>query len=292
MKKLSLLLFYTIILVVQVSGQNVGIGINNPDTKLQVDSAIRIGKNQVLQPGQKNSLKFGDGDYATISEQGKDDRLILNAKSFSFSTGKVAIGLDSARESLDVNGALILGNATNSNLGTVRYNNTRNDIEFRDISGWNAVKNRYFTKDSYNIFDTSRNREVDMSGTDLTVPETGVYLINYYVDAYNSFYLAGEAGSSPDDNKIVYSTYAFLFNKTANYKYQQNKIDFLDIQNDYSGAAMFYQYRLPAHQVSGSTVQPLTANDKIGIKMKQTTDPMGFGEMRLSFCTITLVRLY
>ena len=86
--------------------QNVGIGTTTPDEKLQVDSVIRIGKNAVIATGstRKNTIKFGDGNFATIGEQDKDDRLVLNAGSFSFRTGNVGIGLDSATEKLHVNG--------------------------------------------------------------------------------------------------------------------------------------------------------------------------------------------
>jgi hypothetical protein len=91
-----------------VFAQNIGIGTTTPDEKLQVDSVIRIGKNAIIPTGstRKNTIKFGDGNFATISEQDKDDRLVLNAGSFSFRTGNVGIGLDSATEKLDVNGDL------------------------------------------------------------------------------------------------------------------------------------------------------------------------------------------
>jgi hypothetical protein len=86
--------------------QNVGIGTTTPDEKLQVDSVIRIGKNAIITSGstRKNTIKFGDGNFATIGEQDKDDRIVLNAGSFSFRTGNVGIGLDSATEKLHVNG--------------------------------------------------------------------------------------------------------------------------------------------------------------------------------------------
>jgi hypothetical protein len=97
-----LILFFS----ANVYSQNVGIGTTTPDEKLQVDSVIRIGKNAIIPTGstRKNTIKFGDGNFATIGEQDKDDRLVLNAGSFSFRTGNVGIGLDSATEKLHVNG--------------------------------------------------------------------------------------------------------------------------------------------------------------------------------------------
>ena len=274
--------------------QNTGIGISNPDTKLQVDSSLRIGKNQILDYGQLNInlLKFGDGDYTSIGEQERDDRMVLRAGGFSFRNGKVGIGIDSAREALDVNGAVIVGPAINNNAGTLRYNSSKNDLEFRDNSRWNSLKNVYFTKEAYNLSSSLRNVPVDFTETDVTVPEAGVYLINYFVDAYNTFYLAGEASTNPPDDKIVYYTYAYLSNKTSGADYQQNKIDFLDTQSDANGPARFYIYQLPAHQVSGVTVKVLNANDKIGIKLRQTTAANGTGEMRIRASEIVLVRLY
>ena len=104
MKKIitAFLLFFCI----NVFAQNVGIGTTTPDEKLQVDSTIRVGKNQIISPGstKKNTIKFGDGNFATIGEQDKDDRIVLNAGSFSFKTGNVGFNIDSAKERLDVNG--------------------------------------------------------------------------------------------------------------------------------------------------------------------------------------------
>ncbi|NOU38137.1 MAG: hypothetical protein HOO89_05445 [Ferruginibacter sp.] len=103
--------FFTLTILLYTSStfaQNVGIGIAIPDEKLQVDSTIRVGKNAIIVQGstKKNTIKFGDGDYVTIGEQNKDDRLVLNAGSFSFANGNVGIGVDSATEKLDINGLI------------------------------------------------------------------------------------------------------------------------------------------------------------------------------------------
>jgi hypothetical protein len=112
MKQLITILF--LFFCVNVFAQNVGIGTTTPDEKLQVDSVIRIGKNAVIPIGstRKNTIKFGDGNFATIGEQDKDDRIVLNAESFSFRNGNVGIGVDSAIAKLDVVGSLKITNGT------------------------------------------------------------------------------------------------------------------------------------------------------------------------------------
>ncbi len=99
---------------IMVDAQNVGIGTTTPDEKLQVDSVIRVGKNAIIQTGstRKNTIKFGDGNFATIGEQDKDDRIVLNAGSFSFRNGNVGIGVDSAIAKLDVVGSLKITNGS------------------------------------------------------------------------------------------------------------------------------------------------------------------------------------
>jgi hypothetical protein len=62
------------------SAQNVGIGTNLPQEKLQVDSgSIKIG-NTVWSALNTWFLKFGDGNYVTIGEDEADDRLLIRAK--------------------------------------------------------------------------------------------------------------------------------------------------------------------------------------------------------------------
>lgn len=101
--------------------QNVGIGTSTPDEKLQVDCVIRIGKNQTiaLESSRQNLVKFGDGNFVTVGEQDKDDRLVLKASSFTFKNGKVDIGVDSVKDILDINGALIINNTNNNNKGGI-----------------------------------------------------------------------------------------------------------------------------------------------------------------------------
>ncbi len=78
--------FFSCIVVLAASGQgNVGIGFALPTERLQVDSAIKIG-NVPWNASINNSryLKFGDGGYVTIGENGLDDRLEFSAREFLF----------------------------------------------------------------------------------------------------------------------------------------------------------------------------------------------------------------
>lgn len=272
--------------------QNVGIGTIAPDENLQVDSIIHIGKNQVIPAGssRKNLIRFGDQNYVTIGEQDKDDYLVLKASNFNFSNGAVGIGIDSAREKLDVNGAVKIGFTNSNNQGTLRFNNTTNDIEFRDNTSWNAVKNRFFNKEVTSLFSENVNTFVDFPTTDITVPENGTYLITYFIDAYNNFTLSGTPAQTV--NKLTYSTEASIWNKTANSMYQRMKIDFLNNYVTGTGAGAINHYNNPAHAVSGSIAKTLTAGERIGVKMYQTADSEGGGRIAITNCSITLVRLF
>lgn len=118
-----------LIFCINVFAQNIGVGTTIPDEKLQVDSVIRVGKNQTIPSGstRKNLIKFGDGNYVTVGEQGKDDRLNMQAGSFAFKNGNggvgdggvgdgnVGIGQDSAKEKLDVAGNI--NTSGNMNVG-------------------------------------------------------------------------------------------------------------------------------------------------------------------------------
>ena len=272
--------------------QNVGIGIATPDEKLQVDSIIRVGKNEVIPQGslRQNLIKFGDGNFTTIGEQQKDDRLVLNAGSFSFTTGKVGIGVDSAREMLDVNGGIIIRNSSSNIAGAIRYNAASAALEYRDSEKWNSTKNTYLTKTSYFFEDTSRNIEVNVAQTDLIIPDAGTYLVNYYVNAYNTYFLSGTPTYTFD--KYVYRTDVYLYEKNSSTLFQRMKIDNIEISSGGTGEGYAEYFRLPSHEISGVVVMQLLANSKVGIKLKQRTDTNGFGKMRIEQCIITAVKLY
>jgi hypothetical protein len=170
------------------SAQNVGIGITTPDEKLQVDSVIRIGKNAIITAGstRKNTIKFGDGNFATIGEQDKDDRLVLNAGSFTFKTGKIGIGIDSAREMLDVNGGVIIGNTITNNLGAIKYTVADSSFQGFDNTRWKSLINNFeiVGEDAANLpssfSSNSRNQYLPIPGYNYTIPKSGNYLVLLY----------------------------------------------------------------------------------------------------------------
>ena len=257
-----------------------------------MDSIIRVGKNEVIPQGslRQNLIKFGDGNFTTIGEQQKDDRLVLNAGSFNFTTGKVGIGVDSAREMLDVNGGIIIRNSSSNIVGAIRYNAASAALEYRDSEKWNSTKNTYLTKTSYFFEDTSRNIEVNVAQTDLIIPDAGTYLINYYVNAYNTYFLSGTPTYTLD--KYVYRTDVYLYEKNSSTLFQRMKIDNIEISSGGTGEGYAEYFRLPSHEISGVVVMQLLANSKVGIKLKQRTDTNGFGKMRIEQCIITAVKLY
>jgi hypothetical protein len=131
------------------NAQNVGIGTSTPDEKLQVDSTIRVGKNEIILQGstRKNLIKFGDGNFTTIGEQGKDDRLVLNASSFSFTNGKVGIGVDSARESLDVVGTIRISDGTQG-LGKVLTSDANGKASWQSSYSGNTDRFSFFASNA------------------------------------------------------------------------------------------------------------------------------------------------
>lgn len=92
--------------MVILSNGNVGIGTQNPETELHIDSGkIKVGSTRLGQ-NQSNILQFGDGSYVQIGEWEKDDILSFKASSYNFISGNVGIGITSPRYKLDVAGTI------------------------------------------------------------------------------------------------------------------------------------------------------------------------------------------
>ena len=93
-------------MIVQGNG-NVGIGIQNPATRLHVDDgALKIGASASASERLKNILQFGDGAYVQIGEWEKDDYLSFKAAGYNFTTGNVGIGTAKPIYKLDVAGII------------------------------------------------------------------------------------------------------------------------------------------------------------------------------------------
>ncbi|MEP6711889.1 MAG: hypothetical protein ABJA37_05725 [Ferruginibacter sp.] len=81
MKKVILLLSFSIFFTAFCLGQNVGVGTTTPNEKLNIDSGnVRIGKSVWLSNVNSSFLKFGDADYITLGEEEADDKLTIRAK--------------------------------------------------------------------------------------------------------------------------------------------------------------------------------------------------------------------
>ncbi len=92
--------------MVILSNGNVGIGTQNPETELHIDSGkIKVGST-ILGQNQSNILQFGDGSFVQIGEWEKDDILSFKASSYNFISGNVGIGITSPRYKLDVAGTI------------------------------------------------------------------------------------------------------------------------------------------------------------------------------------------
>ncbi len=151
-------------LVVSGSGR-MGIGIGNPQVKLDVDGALRLGGAAMATSGvirwsgtdfeghdgtQWRSFTGGgtggagwnlNGNSATSASflgtiNAQDLRLRVNnvQRLLITTAGNVGVGLTSPQQMLDVAGAIRLGNTTQATGGSIRF--TGGDFEGHDGSGW------------------------------------------------------------------------------------------------------------------------------------------------------------
>ena len=206
----------------KIFAQNVGIGITTPDEKLHVDSVIRVGKNAVIAAGstRKNTIKFGDGNFATIGEQDKDDRLVLNAGSFSFKTGNVGIGVDSAKDKLDVNGDIradtIIPNAikmqTNGGVGKVLTSDAAG------IGTWQSIGSQFGYKKCKQINTTGASNFIIPAGVTEIMVELwgagsgGVLSTNLVSYVIQGQYFGGSSGGYASTVQTVTPGYNLTFN--------------------------------------------------------------------------------
>ncbi|MBA2248977.1 MAG: hypothetical protein H0W12_02155 [Chitinophagaceae bacterium] len=215
--------------------------------------------------------------------------LILFFYAGAIKAQNVGVGIAVPIEKLHVNGAIKIGNTAGTSPGTLRFNNASNEFELHDNSQWNSVINREYELTTGSLSTTTQGTEVDFPATNLTVASAGTYLINYYLDAYNTFSLNC---LNACNNPVVYYTNAYLYNKSSITKYQTMRIDFSLQDHNSSGGSSIVTFSCPEHQVSGSVVKTLSANDVVGFKMGSVADAGATSEIRIRACTLTIVRLY
>ena len=248
--------------------------------------------------GEFGKLNFGDGDLVYISEDIDDSLLINSTTRTAIMGGLVGIGTLNPTTSLDVNGytkALGIQLTLGAGVGKIL---TSSDTGY---ATWETpptlptppVDNQSLIKYAGNLITTTQGAEVDFPTTNILVPASGTYLVTYFLDAFNTFNISCVA---PCTATRLSLTNAFLDNKTNNNRLQTQRIDFLNVDSYQYSGNFTQDYTMPAHQVSGSVVAYLTANDQIGFKLKSSIGansgaPAG-GEIRITESKVTLVRLF
>lgn len=270
-------------------------------SKLEIagsDNSIRlIGNGPDFGEGGK--LNFGDADIVYISEDEDDNLLIKSSGRTAIMGGSVGIGTLTPGAKLDVNGyTKTYGIQITSGAGEGKVLTSNEN----GLASWEtpaaipppATVNQNYEKYAADLTTAIQGAEVDFPTTNVIVPESGTYLITYYLDAYNTFSIAGCV--APCTSTRLSQTLAYVDNKSDNHRLQSQRIDFLD-EDSYQYSGNFTQnYSMPAHQISGSVVSYLSANNQIGFKMKSVVGansgaPAG-GEIKIRESKVTLVRLY
>ncbi|MBN8643084.1 MAG: collagen-like protein [Flavobacteriales bacterium] len=285
--------------IVKVQPQNYT-GFNPELSKVEIsgsDNSLRlIGSGATY--GEFGKLNFGDADLVYISEDEDDNLLINSSGRTAIMSTSVGIGTLNPSAKLEVNGNTKTSNIQITNGAGV------GKILTSDANGyatWEtpasivppATVNQSYVQYAGDLTTTIQGEEVDFPTTNIIVPENGTYLITYYLDAYNTFSLNC---NSPCTSTRLVQTSAYIDNKSNNNRLQTQRIDFLDVDSFPNGANFTQVYTMPAHQISGSIVTFLNANNQIGIKMRSfiganTGGPAG-GEIKIRESKITLIRLY
>jgi len=210
---------------------------------------------------------------------------------YNNNTGNVGIGTQAPVEKLEIAGKTKTTNlqiTSAAGIGKILISDGAGNALWTTPVTSGIVNQQYETS-AYNLSTSIQGSLVDFSTTNVTAPQAGTYLITYYLDAYNTFSLScNNACTTP----VVYFTAASIYNKTNDSKYQTQHIDFSLQDHTSSGSVSIVAFSMPEHQISGSLVKTLNANDVIGFKMQSTADVGATGQIRIRESNITLVRLY
>lgn len=204
--------------------------------------------------------------------------------------GFVGVGTSSPTEKLDVNGKIKtteLQVTSGAGAGKVLTSDVSGNATWQTpVAG---TVNQSVETNVYNLATALQNQEVDFPTTNVTVPATGTYLITYFVDAYNTFFLdCIDNCTTPKTDQTI----AYIYNKSDGNMYQKQNIDFKSVDYDTAPGFSTINYRLPAHQISGSIVRQLFVNQQIGVKMQSLGNPNATSEARIRQSTVTLTRLF
>ncbi|MEO8235559.1 MAG: hypothetical protein ABI549_09120 [Flavobacterium sp.] len=205
--------------------------------------------------------------------------------------GNVGIGLSIPTAKLDVIGktkTINLQVTTGAGTGKVLTSDASGNATW--VTPVVAATNSY-NKTSFGISTSSQGSIIDIATSNITVSTAGYYLVTYFVNANNNWFLSC---TEPCNEAKVLDTRAYLYNKTSGAILQNQKTDFLDRDNTNGPQAInsTYVYQLPYHEVSGSFVGYFNLNDIVGIRVgSEVTAPIASGSISGNG-EITLVRLY
>lgn len=124
-------------MVIRPQGQ-VGIGVDSPIEKLEVEGAVKLG--DTAENAGDGSIRWTGNDFegrvanSWVSLTSQETWSIASGNDLSYTNGKVGIGLTNPAERLEVNGAIRIGSSALNKPGTIRWTGT--SFEGRTNSEW------------------------------------------------------------------------------------------------------------------------------------------------------------
>jgi hypothetical protein len=218
-----LLLFAMLLSSVFGHAQNIGISILYPTEKFQVDSGnIKIGSG-IWQPGSSNFLKFGDGSYCLIGEQGDDSMRIqanhIQLASFSGNTKLTLNGVLVVKDGTEGNGKLLVSNAVGQASWQAVSTNPSLNTGFAATynGGIQPMANGLYSKILFNDYSFADGNVWDAGLSEYNVPAAGVYHFDARViisqaafDGAKSFFIAICVNNNPIHRISIFETYTSI----------------------------------------------------------------------------------
>lgn len=210
---------------------------------------------------------------------------------YNNNSGNVGIGFAVPTEKLSVNGKTKTTNlqvTTDAGVGKILTSDATGNASWTTPIA--PVINN-FTKQSFGISTSTQGSVVDIPLSNFTATTSGYYLITYFSNASNNWYLSC---TEPCTGPKVVETRVYLYNKTSGAILQNQKIDFLNRKNTSAANALVntFSYELPSHEVSGSFAYYLNVGDIIGLRVGSQVSAVGVVGTIVGSGEITVIRLY